>query len=824
MDMPRPLPVQPRLRPEYSTVETDYTEDCVALSKTLNGYWVGLMPLDEMFRTFFPGIPVPPCISCPDYTKVKPTSGDLDMHKSWTTATLDGTLPQHVTLSSSSDPRSSKCHPDVAVQLYGAEQTPSIVPSPPPFSTLDIACAVEDSNSPFLFQRRTGRLEYLETPQGGQIRGRLAHFAKQHFQQQHRISLWQIVLNIKHRQAHLIHWDRAGAVVSEGFDPLEDPWIFRLAWAYSRASRRQQGFDNTALLWKHQNITFQSAISRYLTQCKDRLQISLPAAREIRKSSSPIYRLDVPDEQAADGVRPCLVAEPFYTAHSPLGRGTRVFVAYDLVDRAVRIVKDSWRPEYPNALPEHVALTRMAEAGVEHIPKFICGGDVAEAPGEPVQATVTQDLGTGAETAAWRLPCAPRTSFRKLVHYRILEDITLPLEKLKDSRELLIVIRDIAKAIRQARRRAQLMHCDVTWFNIRWEYDAIGNIRGVLIDWDHAERLPFPFVFNPDAPNASATWHFMPIRVMNDRQTVRQTVDDLESLYWSLLFGSLRFVKHNSPFTLFGDRDFFSSPTGCIPLDQSRFPIFINAKQGFLSGERLTNVRWQSSNFQEFMQELTDEWARYYRLWDAERAFHQDDAVCSDEWNAISLKMNNAQWLIDKIDETLEKPSSGWMPGDIGPNQFEKLPAKDIPVLQDVLTSASTLDASHMSVDPASGMRSMAPHRFADPRSQSLMDLAMSSMNPAKSSMNVAPSSLRKRSNSAASLEDPSPGPSTAAQAAEHGRSGAAPPTKMRRADPASGSAGASSAKTEPSGSRDGPGGIQIRSLTRPPAPQNRGR
>ncbi|GJE92032.1 hypothetical protein PsYK624_081850 [Phanerochaete sordida] len=788
MDLPRPPPVLPKLCPEYSTIKTSYADTCADLSKTLTGYWVGLMPLGKMFEQFFPGIRLPPRISCPDYTEVG-VGSEADMRKPWAIATLSGILPDHTTLFTSSEPHPSKSSPDVSFEFYGAEQAPSAATKPPRFSTLDIACAIECTNLPFLFQHQTGLLEYTEAGQGGGMRGRLAQLAEQHFREQHRLFLWQIALS--HRRAHLIRWDRAGAIVSEGFDPVEDPWIFRLAWAYSRASRQQQGFDGTAFLLSHHRLMFNDCITQYMSQRLSNGRKVFSAVRQTQKSSSPVYRLDVPDERAADGVRPCLVAEPFYSSHTPLGRGTRVFIAYDLVDRELRIVKDSWRPEYWNALPEYVVLGRLADAGVEHIPGFICGGDVAEAPGDPPQATVTQDLATGAATAAWRLPCAPRLKFRKFVHTRILEDITLPLEDLQDSRELLIVIRDIAKAIKQARRRSRLMHCDITWFNIRWEYDANGNVRGVLVDWDHAERAPFPFVTNPDAPSASATWHFLPIRLMNDRQTIHDTVDDLESLYWSLLFGAFRFVEHDNPFILFGNRDFFSSATGSIPVRQNGVSNFINAKRGFLSGERLANVRWQSPNFQRFMEELTDDWACYYRLLDAKTDCHEDQLVPSDQWKSVRQKLSSPQSLIDRIDEALALPADGWADGDIVSNQLKKIPEKDIPVIETAI-SAADLDRSHMSVDPLSGMAQMAARRLEDPHSQSLM--------------NFVTSQLKRRRSITDIRSHMTPGARQGAGTAEHGHAGGSRPTKIPRTGP--GPAGPSSAKLESTGSAATPYGV----------------
>lgn len=385
-------------------------------------------------------------------------------------ATLGGSLPDDMSIliDTGRNTSNSAFEPDVAFRFHASEQSQAptqpnlarIYDKPFQLDAIDIACLFyDDHSSPFRYDGEP--LLSIENPKGADIRGRLASLAQKHFEEQHRLFLWHIVLSPN--QAHIIRWDRAGAVVSEGFNPTLDPWIFRLLWRYSQATPRQRGFDESARKSDddHFKGLFESAIIRYRKACQGlkRVPFSHEHVDLGAILSWPIYKVDVPN--GASAVRPCLVGRPFYAAHSPVGRGTRVYVAYDLVTSQLQILKDAWRPEYEDRIPEHVAYKNMKKKSIEFVPEVICGGDIPSGPEEPLQATTTQDLAVEQESAGWRRPCATtQIKFRKLVHYRILEDIALPLEQLNNSCELLMALRDIATGSCFTVRRRTLTNFD----------------------------------------------------------------------------------------------------------------------------------------------------------------------------------------------------------------------------------------------------------------------------------------------------------------------------------------------------------------------------
>ncbi|GJE92033.1 hypothetical protein PsYK624_081860 [Phanerochaete sordida] len=643
------------------------------------------------------------------------------MYKPWAEATLS-VLPDDVTLAIPSEGKCDGLHPSIVFQLDASKgpasqsQNEDAPLDPSHFGMLDIACDVKFSHLPFLSCRRKELVESLEMKEGGIARGRLAYFAAKQLQQQHRVCVWQVILS--KTQAHLIRWDRSGAVVSEGFNPTREPWILHLLLVYSQASRQQQGFDRSAHLLSGPS-DLRKTFVRGIRECKswyhDRELNAFSSIDLSETSNWPLYKLEVPDDKAPGSIRACLVSQPFYMAHSPLGRGTRVYVAYDLLSRKIRILKDAWRPQDTSYLPEYVACARLVKEGVEHAAKFICGGDIANGPGDHPQTTITQELATGIESASWRLPCAPMPVWKTFVHYRILEEMALPLESLENSCQLLIVIRDIVKAIVQAHSKARLLHRDITWFNLRWFYNPkTKRIEGVLIDWDHVEDIDQ--AVDVEAPNISATWHFMPLRLIDDPRKNPELIDTLESLFWSLLYGALHFVSHDQLLMLFGEGDLFGlAPTTFDDISLKKEATY--KRRDLLNG-RLERVQWMSDHFTEFMHNLCGIWRRYYLQHDAVAA-----KVLKDESELTQLhsKLSDGQWLIDQITRAIELDCEGWPLDDIVSDQFPKLTPREVDTLKNAVRTSHN-NVSHMSIDQRTELVAM-PTRYDTQRTDLQMVL-----------------------------------------------------------------------------------------------------
>ncbi|GJE92028.1 hypothetical protein PsYK624_081810 [Phanerochaete sordida] len=761
--VPSRPPVYGKFCPEYNmSAENSDVGDFVALDEDMQGHWHGFIPLQEMFDKFFPALQVPDSeVKHLGDKAAQSTSVQSEIREPWIVDALRNILSNDMTIDA--DPKRHSIHQaDLVLHFYPpqrqshssskhtAQSRPASLQAPQTQSipvtvtsthshATDITCDLEHHDLVFPFRCDDESSDAAEMREVSISLGQLAASSRKHFERQHRVFLWHAI--ISEDKAHLVRWDRAGAIVSEGFDPITEPWLYRLLWAYSRANRQQQGFDlTTEQDGEARRTLLHSAIRQYEIQYQDQGQEIFSGVHASKDLTWPVYRVDVPDDKAQGRVRQCLISRPFYTAHSPLGRGTRVYVAYDLVDTKLRILKDAWRPDYEHCLSERMAYDRLESECVEYVPRLVCGGDIADSSGDPPQSTATQDLVFAKIDPAGHDPQSlptPRPKSRRFVHYRILEDIALPLEQLRNSRELLRVVRDIVTAIRQAYNAGELMHRDITWANMRWCYGPHG-IHGALIDWDHAERIDAEV--DGDTPGTSvsaktylyantslssrkATWHFMPLRLIDDPHKVHELVDDLESLYWSLLHGSLRFVKHNDQFALLDD-DFFSS----AKVKTKRWNGIRVKKMGapdkrqFLT-DGLGDLEWDSTHFTTFMREWTDLWACFYRLRDSRAADHEDNFVDQTEWDSIYDKLSDPARLIRRIQKLLAGHPSGWVDRDIVSDQLQKMSRDDIAAVQRAIPPVSDIGTSRMSVDPISRMASA---RFDNLRTRSLMDIVSS--------------------------------------------------------------------------------------------------
>jgi hypothetical protein len=75
------------------------------------------------------------------------------------------------------------------------------------------------------------------------ILGHLTAYAFNQFHNQYRTHVFQVLIHGV--QARLIRWDRAGAVVSEGFNYTERDCLAQFFWRYTHASAKVRGHDTT---------------------------------------------------------------------------------------------------------------------------------------------------------------------------------------------------------------------------------------------------------------------------------------------------------------------------------------------------------------------------------------------------------------------------------------------------------------------------------------------------------------------------------------------------------------------------------------------------
>lgn len=349
--------------------------------------------------------------------------------------------------------------------------------------------------------------EPIENPteEGQEFRSSIISHATALFTRQHRYFSFTVVL--VGRWARLMRWDRAGAILSERFDYVAHPELLaEFLWRFAHLDDERRGMDTTVKpSSKTEAKLFTNAVQEFLADMeaasKDGGPVRrLPDAERTLDSTGtyPIWTAHVTDAVTRRSTQ-LVINRPFAGRPSVFGRSTRAYIAYDLQERRLVFMKDSWRVDHPKILVESKTYRTLRRHAVPHIPNVLYAGDVRLPNGRP-QVSSTQDLND--DEFEWRTSA---TSDLEYIHHRIVQDIAFPLTSAVDARELLQVIHDVLcsmpfpictvlaisyafAAISQAYDVAGILHNDVSLGNVMIGTDG----RGILNDWDHSSNKDSP--------------------------------------------------------------------------------------------------------------------------------------------------------------------------------------------------------------------------------------------------------------------------------------------------------------------------------------------
>lgn len=221
------------------------------------------------------------------------------------------------------------------------------------------------------------------------------------------------VLIVRDR-ARIIRWDREGAIVTSPIDYNNEPDLADFFYRYARASPEMRGVDTSVTLAGDEEADLA------------RSRLNIP-------STTRMFKVDVPHVEGSGSVT-LVFPQPVTKPHSPVGRWTRACPAFDLVNKKLVMLKDSWRVSLPDVLPEGETYKLLMSKKVAHIPKCIAYHDVP--PSIAQQSTQTAKFGS----AEWALPHLPLTPH---THHRLALDIVgKNLTEFESSRQLVSSVRD----------------------------------------------------------------------------------------------------------------------------------------------------------------------------------------------------------------------------------------------------------------------------------------------------------------------------------------------------------------------------------------------
>ena len=171
------------------------------------------------------------------------------------------------------------------------------------------------------------------------------------------------------------------------------------------------------------------------------------------------------------------------------------------------------------------------------------------------------------------------------------------------------------------------------------------------------------------------TWQFCSIRLLQRPEKKHELTDDLESLYWVLIYGALHFCAHEKPNFLTGN-DIFSEAREII--DEGRARRWGGwSKRDVLFDFALVRFPFACKPLRDLISVLSADWRRYYATPEKKPGYGVEDP----------------SWWTKVLDAALTQ--EGWPEGDFVEDQFPPRTSQEV---QKILDAAhrSTYDSSHL--------------------------------------------------------------------------------------------------------------------------------
>ncbi|KAL5523296.1 hypothetical protein ACEPAF_1563 [Sanghuangporus sanghuang] len=403
--------------------------------------------------------------------------------------------------------------------------------------------------------------------------GQNVAYASENCARQHRMFSFSIM--VIGTRARFFRWDRAGAIVTEAFDYKEYPELLcEFLWRFHLANPVQRGFDPTVTTAsKEEEKLFKKLIREHVGL---QLGISGTKSKKLNEGLKQHYEPDKVTKvevykRGQSTPDSYLVSVPQKSPLSAAGESTRAYWAVKLQGRnkgVVKFLKDGWRITVDGAAVEGDVYDEMMKEKVDNIcdlesygdvPEFEQQGTDQELSDEADSNDVTQvesDPFTAQATrtdefidAGWVCDCLKKDLKMRVVkriHCRlVLKQAGYPLKTFTGSQELFGAAEDALKALDSAFERCHRIHRDVSLENIILYRDVpSGRRRGLLIDWATSTVTDRPIA--PMTYFRTASWAFVSGRILNGNGVELQTrEDDMESLFYVVMYASLRWLPHN---------------------------------------------------------------------------------------------------------------------------------------------------------------------------------------------------------------------------------------------------------------------------------------
>ncbi|KAH9849524.1 hypothetical protein C2E23DRAFT_363420 [Lenzites betulinus] len=363
----------------------------------------------------------------------------------------------------------------------------------------------------------------------------------------------------------LMRWDRAGVIVSEAFDLHRNPeYLCKFLWCFSHASDFERGYDLTA-------VPAQNSDEQVFVDCINaHIKAQLPEATEqeyktlLGEHFAPgvVTSIFVSRKMQGSAVTTpyeYLVSRPVVAPLSMIGRGTRGYWAVDRRTRKVLYLKDTWRSgTREGEIIEDLCYSEVSVPPVEYHGDVPIGSVARDGTsgrvyylvhGRP-QTTLTHSFlnknwicGQGCEGGLVIDAIVRRTRYRLVSKYA-----GFSLERLTGTAELLSSVHDAYKILNSAYSLCQRVHRNISPSNIILFNDDLRqpHRRGFLVDWELSCKVNVSERRINDM--VSMNWQFLSVPATMKLNGERHRIqDDMESLYWVVIYCALLYLNHGLP-------------------------------------------------------------------------------------------------------------------------------------------------------------------------------------------------------------------------------------------------------------------------------------
>ncbi|KAK7444748.1 hypothetical protein VKT23_015065 [Stygiomarasmius scandens] len=410
----------------------------------------------------------------------------------------------------------------------------------------DCFLEVKDKKNPDPFNDHGDSFESGNSQGAILNRGQVIVYAVAQFTNQYRTHLFSV--SIRGKLARLLRWDHAGVVVTKAFRYDQKPHLADFFSRYSNATPEARGIDSTVLQADSNDAN--AIVAREKLKMKaDEPVFAFKVWNDVEdglnSEPEPMSRDDgqkeedtstTPEEQeihkdAQNGPITYYGGKIVFSGtQSVTGRATRIIKVWDPRSNRVVMLKDCWRVDSEQIMPEGQVYALLKKNGVRNIPTCLRAGNVSP------------------DSSMHRTHKPNGQPIRSHIHYRLIikEVCRGNITDFLDTKELVSVLRDALIAHDDAYTKAKLLHRDVSAGNILITQDG----RGLLGDWELSK--PLSELGQPRQAERTGTWQFISAALLSTKFPCHKLEDDLESFFHVLSWTALQWTKHQLSYELLG--------------------------------------------------------------------------------------------------------------------------------------------------------------------------------------------------------------------------------------------------------------------------------